>query len=217
MGGDVNPPPTGNVAAAQQRRGFWLRTLHQWHWISAAASLAAMLLFAITGITLNHAGSIEASPQVEHRTATLPPKVLAALGKREEGEAPLPARVEDWLDAQLRIDLRGRTGEWSPEEVYLSLPTPGADAWLSIDRASGEVEYERTDRGWIAYFNDLHKGRNSGAAWRWFIDLFAVACVLFCITGLLLLQMYARQRRSTWPWVGLGIVLPALLALLFIH
>ena len=38
--------------AAQQRRGFWLRQLHQWHWISAAVCLVAMLLFTITGITL---------------------------------------------------------------------------------------------------------------------------------------------------------------------
>ena len=107
--------------------------------------------------------------------------------------------------------------EWSEQEVYLSLPRPGGDAWLSIDRTTGAVEYERTSRGWIAYLNDLHKGRNAGAAWRWFIDIFAIACLVFCITGLFLLQMHARQRPSTWPYVVLGLVLPLLLALLFIH
>ena len=95
--------------------------------------------------------------------------------------------------------------EWSADEVYLSLPRPGGDAWLSIDRASGAVEYERTDRGWIAYLNDLHKGRNTGAAWRWFIDIFALACLVFCITGLFLLQTAcAPARASTWPLVGAG-------------
>ena len=44
----------------QQRRGYWLRTLHQWHRISAAVCLIGMLLFAVTGITLNHAAQIEA-------------------------------------------------------------------------------------------------------------------------------------------------------------
>ena len=39
-------------------RAFWLRQLHSWHWISAALSLAGMLLFAVTGLTLNHAGSL---------------------------------------------------------------------------------------------------------------------------------------------------------------
>ena len=50
----------------QQRRGYWLRTLHQWHWISAAVCLIGMLLFAVTGITLNHAAQIEAKPVVVH-------------------------------------------------------------------------------------------------------------------------------------------------------
>lgn len=206
-----------DVASAQRRRGFWLRTLHKWHWISAAVSLAGLLLFAATGVTLNHAAQIEAKPDTEQRTATLPPPLLAALGTRDAGEAPLPAKVERWLDAELGIALRGRQGEWSPEEIYLSLPSPGADAWLSIDRDSGAIEYERTDRGAIAYLNDLHKGRNAGPAWAWFIDIFALACVVFSITGLCLLQMHARQRPGTWPWVGLGLLLPVLLALLFVH
>ncbi len=103
------------------------------------------------------------------------------------------------------------------DEVYLSLPRPGGDAWLSIDRGSGDVEYERTDRGWISYLNDLHKGRNAGPAWGWFIDVFALACVVFTVSGLFLLQLHARQRRTTWPWVGLGLVIPLLLALIFIH
>lgn len=35
-------------------------TLRQWHWVSSALCLAGMLLFAVTGITLNHATDIEA-------------------------------------------------------------------------------------------------------------------------------------------------------------
>ena len=63
----------------------------------------------------------------------------------------------------------------------------------------------------------MHKGRNSGSAWFWFIDLFAVACLLFTITGLFLLQVHARHRRSTWPIVIAGIALPVVLAMIFVH
>ncbi|QDH69370.1 PepSY-associated TM helix domain-containing protein [Marilutibacter alkalisoli] len=203
--------------ARQQRRGFWLRTLHQWHWISSAVCLVGMLLFAITGITLNHSGAIEATPQTLNRIVEMPEPVLQALGEREQGHAPLPASVGDWLNETLPVSIGRQHAEWSADEVYLSLPRPGGDAWLSIDRGSGEVEYERTDRGWVAWLNDLHKGRNTGTAWSWFIDVFAAACVVFCVTGLLLLQIHARQRRMTWPVVGLGLVLPLLLALIFIH
>jgi len=208
---------SSTLASTQQRRGFWLRTLHQWHWISSAVCLIGMLLFAATGITLNHAAKIEAKPQVVNQEERLPPALLAGLGERKEGNAPLPPVVADWLGDKLSIAIGARPAEWSEEEIYLSMPTPGADAWLSIDRASGAVEYESTDRGWISYFNDLHKGRNAGPAWSWFLDIFAIACLVFCITGLFLLQLHAKQRRMTWPYVGLGLVIPLLLALLFIH
>ena len=45
-------------AALNGARSFWLKQLHSWHWISAAVSLVGMILFAVTGITLNHAASI---------------------------------------------------------------------------------------------------------------------------------------------------------------
>jgi hypothetical protein len=201
-----------------QRRAFWMRQVYQWHWISSALCLIGLLLFALTGITLNHARQIEATPKVVDRAATLPPALLALVaGEDARKAAPLPGAVAGWLDETLSARVVGRAGEWSADEIYLSLPRPGGDGWLSIDRTSGEVEYEVTRRGAVAYLNDLHKGRNAGPVWGWFIDVFALACLVFSITGLFLLKFHAARRASTWPLVALGLVLPALLALLFIH
>jgi hypothetical protein len=205
-------------AADQHRRSFWLKQLHQWHWISAAVSLIGMLLFAITGITLNHAGQIEAQPKVVSRTATLPPDLMALLAKGpEEGKRPLPVPLEPFLDKAVGADVAGREGEWSSEEVYVALARPGGDAWLSIDRETGAIEHEKTTRGVVSLLNDLHKGRNSGKAWSWFIDIFAVACVIFTVTGLILLQFHARARPLTWPLVALGLAAPVILVILFVH
>ncbi|WP_447982066.1 PepSY-associated TM helix domain-containing protein [Achromobacter kerstersii] len=201
-----------------RRRAYWLKTLHQWHWISSALCLLGMLLFAITGLTLNNASHIESKAVVATRQAQLPEPVLKQLtGPAGQKKAPLPAPVAQWLDDTLDAGTANKTAEWSTDEVYLSLPRAGGDAWLSIDRASGEVEYERTDRGWVSYLNDLHKGRNTGLAWSWFLDIFAVACLVFSLTGLVLLKMHAGNRSATWPMVGLGVVIPVVLALLFIH
>lgn len=229
-------------------RSAWLKTLHQWHWISSALCLIGMLLFAATGITLNHASSIEATPTVVNRQAQLPPELLAALDPDAAASAPtqaqaqpqaqaqaptqapaptsrhtqdhkaaLPTPLRDWLTNTLGRRIDDREAEWSRDEIYLSMPRPGGDAWVRIDRGTGEVEYEDTDRGWISYLNDLHKGRHAGVAWSWFLDLFAVACLLFSITGLLILKFHAVSRPTTWPIVGLGFLIPALLALLFMH
>jgi hypothetical protein len=211
------------IGAQRARRSYWLKTLHQWHWISSAVCLVGLLLFTITGITLNHAAQIEATPDVTTRTAQLPASLLKVLSDAEADAdgAPdasaLPATVAAWIDEQLSVRVAGRAIEWSEGEIYVPLPRPGGDAWLSIDTIEGMVEYEHTDRGWISWLNDLHKGRNTGGAWRWFIDVFAVASLVFCITGLFLLQLHARQRAATWPVVGLGLLLPVLIILLFIH
>lgn len=197
------------------RRAFWTKQLHQWHWISSAVCLAALLLFAFTGFTLNHAGSIEASPRVDRQSLVLPVSLRAPLAGEDERKAALPEAVSGWLAPRLSERLAGRAAEWSADEVYLSLPRPGGDAWLSIDRATGAVEYERTRRGWIALVNDLHKGRNTGPVWAAFIDVFALACLVFALTGLFLLKLHAPRRALTWPLVALGLLLPLLLV--FIH
>jgi len=178
-----------------------------------------MLFFAITGITLNHASEIPATPKVSTKNAELPEKLRNQLAEFEkaEGSAPVPVALATWVETTMDLDIARAQAEWNDPELYVSLPRPGGDAWLTADLETGAVKYERTDRGWIAYLNDLHKGRNSGRAWQWFLDVFAVACVVFTITGLFLLQLHAGNRPTTWPMVGLGVVVPVLLALLFIH
>lgn len=199
-------------------KAFWLKQLHTWHWVSSAISLIGLLLFAFTGITLNHAADVEGSPQTVEKAATLPPALLKQVTPDDAPDAkkPLPGAVAQWVEKE--IGQRG-TGEaeWSAGEIYLALPRPGGDGWVAIDRETGAVTSEATSRGWISYLNDLHKGRNAGTVWKWFIDIFSIACFLFALTGLLLLQLHAAKRPSTWPLVVIGLALPAVLAIVFIH
>lgn len=194
----------------------WLGTLRQWHWISSALCLAGMLLFAVTGFTLNHAARIEATPDITSLELEVPEALLQQV-HAHAAKPGLPEPMALWLERQLDISLVRREAEWNDGELYIALPRPGGDAWISLDLESGELLYEDTDRGWLAYFNDLHKGRHSGVAWSWFIDVFAIVCVVFSLTGLLLLVRQAGNRPATWPSVALGLVVPLLLALLFIH
>jgi len=191
-------------------------TLRQWHWVSSALCLAGMLLFAVTGITLNHATDIEARPQLHSIELELPEELLASLPAMAEREM-LDEPLHHWLQDSLGVRFATQAAEWSDSELYIGMPRPGGDAWLTLDLESGELFFESTDRGWIAYANDLHKGRHSGAAWSWFMDIFAVVCIVFALTGLLLLVRQARSRPTTWPVTGLGLLIPLLIALLLIH
>lgn len=211
---------SGTDAMARAR---WLKAILPWHWVSSALTLAGLLVFALTGITLNHAGAIESRPVVRSGEFALAPAQREALERAApasdgHGRAPLPLASATAFQAELGLkNVAGATAEWSADEVYLALPRPGGDAWLRIDRRSGLLEWEDSDRGWIAWLNDLHKGRHTGAVWSAFIDIFAAACVVAAVTGLLLLALHARRRPSTWPLVAAGLALPALLALWAAH
>ncbi len=211
-------PPRAPKTALNGARSFWLKQLHQWHWISAALSLIGLLLFAVTGITLNHAAQIPAEPVTVEQTGALPAPLLARLSDfpAETTEA-VPDAVARWAADAFKVQIAGRPTETTAGEIYVALPEPGGDGWLTIDRASGEALRERTTRGWVAWLNDLHKGRNTGPVWYWFIDVFAAACIVFAVTGFGLTWLHARQRPSTWPLLGLGLLIPAVIALLFIH
>ena len=205
-------------AALNGARSFWLKQLHSWHWISAAVSLVGMILFAVTGITLNHAASIPGDPVTVEQTATLPTPLLQRLASfPQETTDPVPDAVARWASEALKVEIAGKPTETTAEEVYVALAMPGGDGWVTIDRSTGETLHEKTTRGWIAYLNDLHKGRNAGTVWFWFIDVFAVACTIFALTGLGLMLLHAKGRPSTWPLAALGLLIPVVIALIFIH
>jgi uncharacterized protein len=199
-----------------RRRMQVYRTSHVLHWTSAAICLAALLLFSVTGITLNHASAISAKPVVDQREGRLPQPLMGLIAGTDQ-QVRVPGPILDWLDSEFDVDARNAGVEWSEEELYVSAPGPGRDAWVSIERATGAAKYESTDRGWLAYFNDLHKGRNTGVVWWIFIDVVAAACLFFSITGLILLQIQARQRKSTWPMVGGGVAIMLAIMIFFAH
>ncbi len=204
------------------QRAVWLKRMHEWHWISSAMALLGLLFFALTGFTLNHASSFEASKQqftTERKDipAALLDSLRADLRDNGEGEAEPTEPLRKWIRATFAVETAHRTADWKSDEIQLTLERPGGDAWIQLDLTRGVAEYHLTNAGWIAYLNDLHKGRHTGAVWSWFLDLIVVACVIFSVTGFVILKMHATRRQLTWPLVGFGILVPVLIAALFIH
>jgi hypothetical protein len=208
--------------AAAPRRAIWLKRMHEWHWISSAVALLGLLFFAITGITLNHAESLESGRQdYSSERRDLPAALVETLRQdiatNGEGEAGPSAPLSAWISSAFGVDTIGRIADWRADEITFSLPRPGGDAWLKLDLAGRVAEYHETRAGWVAYLNDLHKGRHTGTAWAWFIDLSAAACVIFAVTGFVILKMHAANRVLTWPLIGIGLLVPLLIAVLFMH
>ncbi len=208
-----------------RKNNSW-RDVKAWHWISSAVCLTATLLFALTGITLNHANMVEARPVKQVIERQVPAEVLAELQTRQQyllaeqsmAEGPLPSVFTVWYEQEIKQPLaRSQLAQWDEFEAYIGLPRAGGDRWLRIDLETGAFYQEDLDRGWVAYFNDLHKGRNTGVFWVLMLDLLAVMMVVFTVTGLILLKRYAKGRKSTWPLVLAGIIIPWLVLLVPAH
>lgn len=225
----IDVQPNAGIVKKANRKSFLAKQFLVWHWVSSAICLFAMLFFAVTGITLNHAASLSSKAKVQTSSCTLPEHLLSKLSHenahdgnsadpgQDDAVKPLPREVANWIRSQLAVKVSQQNAEWDANEIYLSLPRPGGDAWLTIDRSTGEVTYEATTQGVVAYLNDLHKGRNTGPQWAWFIDIFSVASVVFCLTGLGLLWVHAKRRPSTWPVVVAGALIPVLIIIFFVH
>ena len=194
---------------------FWRNQLRQWHWISSALCLIALLLFSVTGFTLNHTAQIAAHPKTTHVEKDLPASTLALIAQAKDAQ-PLSPALRNAVKSLIGVDTSHAPAQVSDGEIYVDLTTPGVDNSVTIED-DGHVTWERTDRGLIAVLNDLHKGRHAGPVWSLFIDLIALACVVFAVTGLGLLWLYEKNRRITWPLVALGMFLPFLIFMLFVH
>lgn len=212
--------------ARKPRKRSPVGSIKSWHWIASAVCLIATLGFALTGITLNHASRVEATPTKTTFEMELPPATHQALVKRQQellqtthsAEASLPSVFRQWYQQQaFGMRLTGVEAEWDMYEVYVGLPQAGGDRWFRVDLESGELYQENIDRGWVAYFNDLHKGRNTSGAWVSMLDILAIIMLVYAITGLILLKRYAKGRKSTWPLVIAGLIIPWLFLMVPAH
>ncbi|MGB1281270.1 MAG: PepSY-associated TM helix domain-containing protein, partial [Vibrio cyclitrophicus] len=165
----------------------WARRLHVY---ISMALLLVVLFFSITGITLNRPSLFESSqPSIQSLTFSIPTELFSVEGNR--------LKVDESAFEQFLTEKAGVTGVPSGLDIYaeveegelvigevsMDFKGPGYNASVFADVVTETVEVESTDYGVVALLNDLHKGRNSGEVWKWFIDITALLMVFFVITG----------------------------------
>ncbi|WP_083488755.1 PepSY-associated TM helix domain-containing protein [Pedobacter borealis] len=85
-----------------------------------------------------------------------------------------------------------------------------------IDRETGKYELTTTRFGAVAVINDLHKGRDSGKAWSWIIDISAVLMTLVSISGIILICFIKKKRLSGFIIAAVGTIACYLIYKLFV-
>jgi hypothetical protein len=185
----------------------WTRWLHIY---LSMFSFASLLFFAVTGITLNHTSWIEGQQKVEQidgqLTAVWVSMDSTAVDKLEIVEYfrntyAIKAKLTDILTDEL--------------ECSVSFKGPGFAADAFIDRVTGKYELTITRSGAIAILNDLHKGRDTGTAWAWLIDISAVLMILVSLTGFLMIFFLKRKMINGLILTALGTAILFILYYLF--
>ncbi|MEM6690056.1 MAG: PepSY-associated TM helix domain-containing protein, partial [Planctomycetota bacterium] len=163
-------------------------------------SYTTLLFFAITGITLNHPTWLGGSEQVvQDYFGELPPDIADSLAAQE----PDKLEIAEWL--RDRYQLKGKVTEFEIDdfECMLVFKGPGYAADAFVDRETGTYMVTVTSSNLIAVLNDLHKGRDSGIAWKLFIiDGSAILMGLFSLSGFGLI-FYLKRRRVPGLWTSL--------------
>jgi hypothetical protein len=220
-----NPASTNNSPSLRRKLNLRLAALMRWtHIYLSMFSLAALLFFSVTGVTLNHPdwffGEAERSAQAQGQVNVkwLNLEVPRADSGDEADASRRVAKLEVVEHLRNTHGIRGALVEFRTDEreCMVTFKGPGYSADAFIDRATGHYDLSESAHGFIAVVNDLHKGRDTGKAWSVLIDLSAVLMTLVSLTGLILLFYIKRRRLSGLATALVGTVVVVLVFWLWV-
>jgi hypothetical protein len=185
----------------------WTRWLHIY---LSMFSFAALLFFAVTGITLNHTNWIEGQQQVEQ-----------IQGQLSLSWIHTDSITVDELDIVEHLrnthNIKSRLTDFVTDdaECSVSFKGPGYAADVFIDRSTGSYELTITKSGAVAIMNDLHKGRDTGSTWSLLIDISAVLMILVSLTGFVMIFFLKKKRLSGLLITAIGVIMIVILYYVF--
>lgn len=189
------PPKTKRRKAKGSFKGELYRQSRAWHgWLSAFAFLALMF-FALTGLLLNHPEWFAPTNHEQPVEWTL---VLSADELARARTVADPARALAEAVGRRR-DLRGayQSGEILDGEAMIRLEGVTGSSDLIVDLVSGEAEATISRADLVTTLNELHRGKNAGAAWKLVIDTSAIVILALSLIGyVLFFSLRFRLRTS---------------------
>ncbi len=160
-----------------------------------------VIIYAISGIMLNHRSSINPNYTVKlHEIQAI-------------GDYPLS---KDRIDKALVLEMlkpinesKNYTKYYFPQEQRLKVFLKGGSS-LEVDLETGQAEYEALKkRPIISHFNRMHY--NPGRAWTIFSDSFAISLIIITLTGIFI----NKGKKGLWGRGGIELLLGIIIPILF--
>ena len=164
-----------------QRRDFYRHSRYVHSWLSAFAFLT-LLFFSVTGLLLNHPEWFEPAKTEQTTQLILPESILKSI-KQQENPSDT---ILNYVRQQQNVVGRYQSSEVMDNEVMIRLESPAGatDIWVMAD--TGETEITQKPASTVSMLNDLHRGKNSGLAWSWLIDISAIIVIALSLVGYIL-------------------------------
>jgi hypothetical protein len=166
--------------------------------------VGGMLIYAISGVLLNHIHGFNSNYQIVQEQFHLPSEIAA--------NALTPTGVQAVLD--IIGESRPYDAVFQPDPDSLHIFVAGSV--VEVDLKGGSAVYEKVaERLILKGMNDLHLNR-AGKLWTWMADIYAIALGLLSITGLFVLTgRKGITGRGAWL-TGIGVAIPIGLAVIFL-
>ncbi len=171
----------------KKRTNNWSRWLHIY---LSMFSFVILFFFAATGITLNHTEWF-----TDAQTTTTVKDSLNKDWVNMDDSTRIPKlQIVEYLRSKHHTT--GALSEFTTDEYQctIAFSGPGYSADIFIDRETGHYDLTIMRAGLFGILNDLHKGRDSGKAWAWVIDISAILMILVSLTGLIMLFFLKKKR-----------------------
>lgn len=173
----------------------WRRWNHLLHRDIGFLCVGLTLVYAISGVAVNHMADWNPSYSIERITVNIGPVT---------GDPTAASTIRQIL---ARLDETGRLeNSFRPAPGQLQLFVEGRS--ILIDLAGGTVLYERAvPRPGLRAMNFLHLNHPK-KVWTWVADLYAVALGFLAVSGLLMIRRNTLRRGVLLT--GAGVILPIL-------
>ena len=188
--------------AVGNSRGAFYRLARELHGYLSALAFLALLFFSATGILLNHPEWMPAREAARQtQSFTLDAATLARV-RAQSGDAQIVILAA----AVARRGVLGSfsTGEAIDTEMLLRFEGPRGNTTATVDLRTGGVELEVERANMFSMLNDLHRGKNAGAAWRWMIDIVGVTTLLLSLIGFVIFFSLRFRLGTSLALVAAG-------------
>lgn len=175
-------------------KGDFYRICREWHGYLSAIAFLALILFAGTGILLNHPGLLEGqAPEPLEASLVLSEAELSAIATANDPASALAETVA----SHTRVTGAFRSGEVIGDDVYVNMVGVRGRSDITANLETGAVDVYTDRESLVGVLNGLHRAEHAGDAWRLFVDIIAVVFIVMALIGFaLFLSLRFRVRRA---------------------